>query len=725
MYSRSVSSRRGRRPRGLCGAFTLAAASLTGAFAHAQVGGAQPGLADWVNACALNPSTKQEARLLEATALVVPAHLLQQNRDGTFHLSNAPLGAPYCPDSRFFGEIAATAGRTGVLVGEDAILTAPHGSSFGPGGLRVIFGLSTAEGPFCQQPNFNSISADDIYTPVDVVMNAYDDAPPFTDYAVLRLDRPVAGRSPMRVRRDHALQVGDRGITAGHPLRLSQKVDRATHVRSLAAAGPVFGGLHIGAGSSGSPVYNVDAQLIEVVVARSAGQLASSFDGAGQCWRLIHNPAGGGVTNGPITAVADQIPPFELLVSPLAPVRHVAPLGGALQQPVTTHQLRSPGGRHRGHWARVSHVHLERDPRVGEVHVRTTPALELSLPEGDHYVGPGSAIPLAAAADISRVTACGAWDARYTVTDLTHGFTDTLHHRFEIGLTEVSVTPEAGAELQQLGAPYPRAATYHLANVRPTPVTIDVIPSAPWLSLNGGPAGASVQLNLPGSSGLVSNQVAVTVDIDPLAARALPVGVRQEASVTFQPAGPCDVVGPVSRTIGFTRGRQDFLVEIGEELLPPPQGGGFGPTLSVPVELLPADTYCIEELGFDLAVYPLFGLGLNHQANLLRVQLTSPGGLTQQLWNLNPLPSPDYRVVERLTLQGFEDNFDVLRLDDPTTPPVGGGRLGNFRHELVNGAWTVDIAQGAQGLALPTHVRLRVTAEECQTIGPPPPPVLR
>ena len=72
-------------------------------------------------------ATAQEARLINATAYLVPAGSVLPNPDGTYNVQATPFtefgpGA-VCSDSRFYGELAGIGGRTGVLIAPNLILT--------------------------------------------------------------------------------------------------------------------------------------------------------------------------------------------------------------------------------------------------------------------------------------------------------------------------------------------------------------------------------------------------------------------------------------------------------------------------------------------------------------------------------------------------------------------------------------------------------------------------
>ena len=88
------------------------------------------------------------------------------------------------------------------------------------------------------------------------------------DWAVVRLDRPVEGRTPLRVRRSG--RVGDRQdlILIGHPSGLPTKVAGGARVRDNTGPAHFIANLDAYAGNSGSAVIDADTLLVEGVLVR-------------------------------------------------------------------------------------------------------------------------------------------------------------------------------------------------------------------------------------------------------------------------------------------------------------------------------------------------------------------------------------------------------------------------------------------------------------------------
>lgn len=117
-----------------------------------------------------------------------------------------------------------------------------------------------------------------------VTRTGYDDGllQDGADYAVVRLDRPVTGRTPLVVRRERVVAVGEPLVVIGYPFVLPLKVAGGAEVQSV--AGTYFQAtLDISGGNSGSPVLDRDS--LEVVDVLVRGAPDSYVDFANACVR--------------------------------------------------------------------------------------------------------------------------------------------------------------------------------------------------------------------------------------------------------------------------------------------------------------------------------------------------------------------------------------------------------------------------------------------------------
>lgn len=242
--------------------------------------------------------------------------------EGKVLLSTRTLGEAYklCPGERF-SEQPAGAGCSGSLVGEDLVLTAGHCvvSEKQCADTAFVFGYALRS---AQSPSPASVPASDVYSCAQIIkrdwtnytvsenggqgQTIYGD-----DFALIRLDRKVAGRKPLALNRAGGLKKGDGVVAMGHPNGLPFKlagfgtvvtpvVDKMTYFLTNL---DVFGG------NSGGPALNAVTGLIEGVVVRAdADHFLRTFEG---CYVHHVKPqnAGAGISVNKLGPVLDLVPP--------------------------------------------------------------------------------------------------------------------------------------------------------------------------------------------------------------------------------------------------------------------------------------------------------------------------------------------------------------------------------------------------------------------------------
>jgi hypothetical protein len=315
-----------------------------------------------------------------------------------------------------------------VQVGPDLVLTAWHNSTNGiTPPLYAIFGLRyrLANGR-CVPPDLERVPATDVYSVIEVVADGLGPAvSPHRDFLLLRLDRDAGGRFP-RIRRsgqgrgDAGHQ--DRVTMISHPDRLAAKVDLAGRLAGnsdLSYTGPQVENIHPLQWSSGGMLYNRDAEVLETV-ARTVVS-ARYNQGPEGCWRVTQ-VNGAGTTNDSVADFAQNIPPFELLVTPLSTVVHEGLAGGPLSNPTTVRTVEAPAT------APDSIAYRIQGPQT------TASGPELLVTYGGSSEGslaPGAGFDLEETINANGVP-CGEYEQTYSITDMTHGYTDVIRHVFHI-----------------------------------------------------------------------------------------------------------------------------------------------------------------------------------------------------------------------------------------------------------------------------------------------------
>lgn len=182
-------------------------------------------------------------------------------------------GQTLCPDERFAAQ-PTIASCSGTLIDDDLVLTAGHctdGMSC-PAAQFVFDYFYRADGLL------ETIDQDDVYGCAEVVVSRLDPDDSGQDYAVIRLDRPVVGRTPAPVDVGFGVSTGDPLLVVGFPSGLPAKLDdggfvvddRAAVRDFFTATTDTFGG------SSGSGVFDAGGTLIGVLVRGEADYVSKA-----------------------------------------------------------------------------------------------------------------------------------------------------------------------------------------------------------------------------------------------------------------------------------------------------------------------------------------------------------------------------------------------------------------------------------------------------------------
>lgn len=228
-----------------------------------------------------------------SVALFSDRAVVKDEASGNFNLKSISLKDKLNlkPGQPFEGQPSG-AYCSGVLVGPDMVLTAGH--CFQPderGGpcdrVRLVFGYAVTRAG--QTPA--SFPARDVYTCKKVIVQKVQDenhnltcrngncsnsgiVGDGPDYALVKLDRPVAGRHPLAVSRERpavGTEVGVIGYPSGLPVKVQEK---GASVRELKARGYFVTNLDTFRGNSGSPVFDMRTLKIIGIISRGGADYA-------------------------------------------------------------------------------------------------------------------------------------------------------------------------------------------------------------------------------------------------------------------------------------------------------------------------------------------------------------------------------------------------------------------------------------------------------------------
>jgi len=220
----------------------------------------------------------RQKRLADATAVVVSPSVLTQTATG-YSLSTATtFGATYslCSDEPFATQ-PDPGYCTAFAVGSDLVATAGHCVSNNEcASTWFVFGFRLDAANTVRK----DVPAQDVYKCASIVgrtSKAND------DWAVVRVDRAITGRMPLRLRRTGSVPLAAPLVVAGHPAGIPVKVAANATVTDTAPANFFAANLDTYGGNSGSPVMNATTGLVEGILVRGNDDFV--YDATRQCYR--------------------------------------------------------------------------------------------------------------------------------------------------------------------------------------------------------------------------------------------------------------------------------------------------------------------------------------------------------------------------------------------------------------------------------------------------------
>jgi V8-like Glu-specific endopeptidase len=166
-------------------------------------------------------------KLAKSTAAMVPKEKIKI-RGNTVELNGPELGQIFrlCEKERFYHQ-SFIANCSGFLVAPDIMVSAGHCYEDRSDCTQNqwVFNYKVDD----EKQRHVSVSKNDVYGCKEVIAQSLTDK---TDFAVIRLDRPVAGVTPVKLATKPA-EVGAQVVLIGHPSGLPQKVSDNAVVKSV------------------------------------------------------------------------------------------------------------------------------------------------------------------------------------------------------------------------------------------------------------------------------------------------------------------------------------------------------------------------------------------------------------------------------------------------------------------------------------------------------------
>jgi V8-like Glu-specific endopeptidase len=220
--------------------------------------------------------------------------------DGALTTQNYGERNGLCKEEPFY-EQPVGAFCSGSLVAPDVIMTAGHcvPSAEECANIKFVFGFAVKE-----KDKFpTSVASGDVYGCKELIgREQINDG---ADWALVRLDRKVSGRKPLKLNRSGKISVGAPVLVIGHPAGLPTKIAGGANVRDSSKPGFFVANLDTYGGNSGSAVFNAETGLVEGILVR--GEQDYVYNGSCRVSNKCPNDGCRGEDVTKIANVADQI----------------------------------------------------------------------------------------------------------------------------------------------------------------------------------------------------------------------------------------------------------------------------------------------------------------------------------------------------------------------------------------------------------------------------------
>lgn len=209
----------------------------------------------------------------DAVVALVKASDLTRQPDGSYTLATERYGDAYqlCGSEPFVSQPTGCF-CSGFLVAADLVATAGHcvKNQADLAGMRFVFGFRMVDADQAR----TSFAAKDVYAGRTLIGRKLSQDG--TDWALVRLDRPVVGRQPVKLRTQGKIGNAQKLFVLGHPCGLPQKYAPGARVRDNTPTPFFVANLDTYGGNSGSPVFNATTVRVEGILVRGENDFVSN-----------------------------------------------------------------------------------------------------------------------------------------------------------------------------------------------------------------------------------------------------------------------------------------------------------------------------------------------------------------------------------------------------------------------------------------------------------------
>ncbi len=246
----------------------------------------------------------------DSVCAFIAADTLTDNGDGTFTINAGTLSDqfnPLCAGERF-AEQPTAANCTATLIAPDILITAGH--CLDENGVRTAFDTFYFVFDYAVREegvNPSTFTTNQVYRGAEI-LGLVNNADTANDWAVVKLDRAVTGRTPVVIRSSGSVAVGQSLVAIGFGAGLPIKFSGNATVQGLVENG-FEADFDIIGGNSGGPIVDATTGIIEGVV--SSDLDVEDYHQEGACFKATVCPEDSICTPGFTTLASVMISQFQ------------------------------------------------------------------------------------------------------------------------------------------------------------------------------------------------------------------------------------------------------------------------------------------------------------------------------------------------------------------------------------------------------------------------------
>jgi V8-like Glu-specific endopeptidase len=232
------------------------------------------------------------ATLGSSTAVAVISHNQQKSPTGNINIMTDRLDGLLCKDERFSSDPSLSYACTGFLIAPDILITAGHCQvnigevrNKADGYCEIFDWLFDYQKSADGTVQTEEISPEKIYRCKQTIYAVVEEKPPYRDFAIVQLARPVRDRFPLTLAKT-GVQTREPLSMIGYPMGSPMKsADNAQVIYNNPSTSAFVTNLDAFEGNSGSPVFNSKNEVVGILIGGTPS-MSTITDPVNKCDRV-------------------------------------------------------------------------------------------------------------------------------------------------------------------------------------------------------------------------------------------------------------------------------------------------------------------------------------------------------------------------------------------------------------------------------------------------------